>query len=105
MGRLPNASARIRSRSELRPMQSLLLLSLASTAGQGSFVPNHLFVSSFATETVVELSPGAVKAGELQDSSEPIGPMGIAFGPDGRLYVSADHRNRVLVFDASGTIV
>lgn len=85
----------------------VLVLCLSASlrgAAPESFTPNHAFVTDYFNDRIVELDrTGAfVRAfgvGEVD------GPEGIAFGPDGLLYVSNGDSDEVTVFDPAGLVV
>lgn len=86
---------------------TLLAVAAALPAATGdSFVPNQIFISSFTESRIVALGSDGVAQPMFAGSSVELGgPMGMAFGPDGLLYVSSNSRSRVLVLDAAGNLV
>ncbi|MBK6940946.1 MAG: NHL repeat-containing protein [Planctomycetes bacterium] len=85
----------------------LICASLALTAplvaeAQTAFSPGRLFVASLGDDVVIELDPTGVEARRL-GAGTLVDPRGIAFGPDGNLYVASS--TRVHVFAPDGTLV
>lgn len=59
------------------------------------------YVSGFDTNTVFVEFPDGTPLGTITHPDID-GPRGLAFGPDGRLYLASERNDRVLVFDALG---
>jgi DNA-binding beta-propeller fold protein YncE len=80
------------------------LLAPASLAAD-EFVAHHLFVCSEAGNSVVEFSPDGTQVREIGEGWGLVAPSGIAFGPDGLLYVVSTGTNLVYGFGGDGTLL
>jgi len=85
----------------------LALAGLLAPAGQAAdeFVAHHLFVCSEAGNSVVEFAPDGTQLREIGAAWGLIAPSGIAFGPDGLLYVVSTGTNLVYGFGGDGTLL
>lgn len=94
----------------MRPIRLVLLVLFSSigpaTAGEPPvrFAPNHLFVTSFNTSEVHEYQPDGTFLATYDASSSLTGPEGIAFGPDGLLYICASSDDEVQAIDAEDSL-
>lgn len=86
-----------------RSLAALLVLCAAASAGE--FTPNHLFACAPESDLVLELDGDGAVVWQVGGGSSLDQPAGLAFGPDGLLYVSSYGSSRVLVFDAGGNIL
>lgn len=89
-------------------MRSALLLALAWIAGDepllaAGFAPGNLFVASIDNARVYELNPDGVVLRDLGEAAGLDAPRGIAFGPDGNLYVTSG--DSIVVLDAADQLV
>lgn len=87
----------------LRPLATLL--ALTSAAAGGGFTPNHLFACAPDADLVLELDAAGQVVWQVGAGSSLSQPAGLAFGPDGLMYVSSYGTSRVLVYDAGGNIL
>ncbi len=86
----------------LQLLKPLFGLFVAATP---SLAPNHLLVTSFTSGSLLDIAPGNTISGSFDLAALGIAPMGVAVGPNGKVYVSDNNGNRVVVLDASGAIV
>ncbi len=87
-----------------RLFPALVACLLSARADAGQFAANHLFASAPLDGTVHEIDQNGnlvrtFGTGELNF------PVGLAFGPDRRLWVSDYSSHRIIVFDAAGAKV
>lgn len=79
-------------------------LVLVAGAGDAAFPPNRLFVSQIGQQSIAIHDPSGASSTFAPASSLGV-PFGIAFGPDGAMYVADGESDRVLVFDAAGSLL
>jgi len=70
-----------------------------------AFTPNHLFVTSYGTDEVLEFDPDGNLVGSLDAGGGLSGPEGLAFGPNGDLFVACSVSSRVVQIDPSGAVI
>ncbi|MBI4881315.1 MAG: NHL repeat-containing protein [Planctomycetes bacterium] len=88
----------------LRLVPALVACLLAARAEAGQFAANHLFATAPLDGNIHEIDQNGdlvrtFGLGELNF------PVGLAFGPDGRLWVSDYSSHRIIIFDATGAKV
>jgi DNA-binding beta-propeller fold protein YncE len=82
-----------------------LALGLAAAGRAEEFPANHLFVCAEDQDLVLGCDETGRVVRQLGEGSGLRGPAGLAFGADGLLYVASSGSDRVLAFDAAGSLV
>ncbi len=83
---------------------SVLLLCLAATSAN-AFEKRHIFVTNRGGNNVIELDDSLAFVTTWFDTEGLSVPNGMAFTPDGRLYVADTGNHRILGFDENGVKV
>jgi MYXO-CTERM domain-containing protein len=98
---------RVMARSPVVLAVAILLLGLVSPRGARAYEPRHVFITNRGGGNIVELDEGLTYTrtwfgGELLDGRALALPNGMAFTPEGALFVADTANSRVVAFDASG---
>lgn len=88
----------------------LLLAALALPASAQAYEPRHVFITNRGGGNIVELDETFAYQrtwfdGEAFEGLELAAPNGMAFTPDGSLFVADTFNQRIVAFDASGRFV
>lgn len=79
----------------------ILALALAAPPEFGA---GHILIACDGSDRVVELDALGAFVREIGDAGAPVDPWDVAFGPDGRLYVSSPTTHSVLVYGGAGDL-
>ena len=82
-----------------------LLGLMVSAAPAQEFTPNSLLVADIGLDLVYEFKPGGLFVRSFGAGSGLSAPSGLAFGPDGHLYVTSRGNGKVIEFNAAGNKV
>jgi len=74
-----------------------------SAAGAGVFKPNRLFIANADTDNIGLFDNGTVAGAPLGGTID--FPVGMRFGPDGLLYVTAFNSNEIYQIDSTGAVI
>jgi hypothetical protein len=83
---------------------ALAVFSVTGVATAQEFIPNHLFVANFGGNSVVEFNETGTQVRVIPTGNS-TKPWGIAFGPNGHMYVTCTSLDAVREFDGAGNIV
>lgn len=78
-------------------------LALSQTLAAQAYEPRHIFVTNRGGNNVVELTDDLTFVRTWFDAEGLNTPNGMAFTPDGRLFVADTFNNRIVAFDATGS--